>query len=228
MLIQLSLTPMTPQEPSLLVDLVESALPSSGLTEPLQPPASAPAQRAARQPASRKTAVGRKAPEAIKSPMTPEPIPQNTAPQNRTPSDAPSAQEIRPPVSAGQAPSQNSSLAEPPSRVAPVEESASRVSYAEHEAVMNGYASILHALISEHREYPQQALLRGEEGTVKLRIVLAGNGGLVDVHALSNAPSHLVAASVEAVRASAPFPPLPTLLGSGQQAFEVSLVYRIQ
>jgi TonB family protein len=90
------------------------------------------------------------------------------------------------------------------------------------------YAAKLRELIAAHRIYPEQSLRRGEEGSVKLRIVLTSDGGLIDVHALSDAPSRLVTASLQAVRASAPFPPLPPALGASRNAFEVSVVYKIQ
>jgi TonB family protein len=90
------------------------------------------------------------------------------------------------------------------------------------------YAALLHAQIVRHRIYPEQALRRGEEGVVKLRLVLTRDGALREVKSLSDNPVRLVAASLEAVQAAVPFPPLPAALGSNEETFEVAVVYKIR
>ena len=90
------------------------------------------------------------------------------------------------------------------------------------------YVSRLHVLIAAHKSYPSQALMRGEKGTVTLFIALEHDGKLLDVTARANAPSLLVAASIQAVKAAAPFPPFPEELVEPRATFEVPITFKLR
>ena len=94
--------------------------------------------------------------------------------------------------------------------------------------MLGQYASRLQALIAAHKVYPALSLERGEEGTVLLRVTLAGDGALLNVRSVSDISSRLVGASLQALRASAPFPPLPVALGAASETFDVPLIYKIE
>ena len=112
--------------------------------------------------------------------------------------------------------------------IAPRAPTAPAPSAGERAALAGQYAQRLHALIAAHKIYPPQSLQHGEEGTVTLRIVVAGDGQLLDVRPLAAAPSRLLTASLAAVQASTPLPPLPAALGRARQIFEVAVVYKIE
>ena len=90
------------------------------------------------------------------------------------------------------------------------------------------YAARLRGLIDAHKAYPPQALMRREEGTVRLRIVVDRDGKLVEVTVLSAASPHLVDASVEATKAAAPFPSLPAELSTQRATFELPITFRLE
>ncbi|HEY6334518.1 MAG TPA: TonB family protein [Alphaproteobacteria bacterium] len=116
---------------------------------------------------------------------------------------------------------------------APIQEAAASpsVAHIDMAAMKNAlgqYASRLHGLIEAHKSYPAQALMRREEGTVVLRIVIEHDGKLVDVSVLSGSPSRLVEASVQATKAAAPFPSLPSDINLPRATFELPITFRLQ
>ncbi len=117
----------------------------------------------------------------------------------------------------------------PPAQQAALPQSSARqVDAALAKEALGHYVSRLHVLIAAHKSYPTQALIRGEGGTVTLYIALEHDGQLDDVTARSNASSLLVAASIEAVKAAAPFPPFPLGLDQQRATFEVPIVFKLQ
>ena len=136
-----------------------------------------------------------------------------------------------PPGAPPSAPSETVPVAEP---ALPVQQAATppgvarQVDAALAKAALGQYVSRLHVLIAAHKSYPSQALMRGEKGTVTLYVALEHDGRLVDVTARSNAPSLLVAASIQAVKAAAPFPPFPEELVQPRATFEVPITFKLQ
>lgn len=90
------------------------------------------------------------------------------------------------------------------------------------------YAGALFRLIDANKAYPEQALRRGEEGTVVLRLTIARDGSLLAVESAAPAPRRLVKAALDAVSRAAPFPPLPPPLAADEAVFEVPVVYRLE
>ncbi|EME69503.1 tonb family protein [Paramagnetospirillum caucaseum] len=91
------------------------------------------------------------------------------------------------------------------------------------------YVGILHERIARHRVYPPQAMRRREEGDVRLRILLAGDGSLVDILSLAEASAQLTQAARRAIESAAPFDPPPR--GGGGElrlAFDVTVAFRLR
>ncbi len=90
------------------------------------------------------------------------------------------------------------------------------------------YVGRLHQRIVSHRIYPPQAMRRREEGDVRLRILLAGDGSLVDIFNLAEASAQLTQAARAAIQSAAPFDP-PPRGGGGERrlAFDVTVAFRL-
>lgn len=77
------------------------------------------------------------------------------------------------------------------------------------------YLAHVRARVDRHREYPYLARRANLEGTIRLRISIAASGQLLAVTPTAGASLEpLVDAALRSVSSSAPFPPLPTALGS--------------
>jgi len=93
---------------------------------------------------------------------------------------------------------------------------------------INAYVSTLHRLIDLRKVYPRSSEIRGEEGTVVLRLTLDAGGGLLAVRVDAPGPEALVDASFAAVeRAASEFPPFPAALAGGRADFIVLVVFRL-
>ncbi len=98
------------------------------------------------------------------------------------------------------------------------------------EAVDYGaYVGRLHERIARYRVYPPQAMRRREEGDVRLRILLAGDGSLLDILSLAEASVQLTRAARQAIESAAPFDP-PPRGGGGERrlAFDVTVAFRLR
>lgn len=98
------------------------------------------------------------------------------------------------------------------------------------EAVDYGaYVGRLHERIARYRVYPPQAMRRREEGDVRLRILLAGDGSLLDILSLAEASAQLTRAARQAIESAAPFDP-PPRGGGGERrlAFDVTVAFRLR
>jgi periplasmic protein TonB len=94
--------------------------------------------------------------------------------------------------------------------------------------VLAHYSRILLDRLERHKTYPVLAQRRGEEGTVTVRLTVSEDGRLLDVEPVGESPGRLVEASLAAVQAAAPFPPLPPELGSRQAVFNLPIIYRLR
>ena len=88
------------------------------------------------------------------------------------------------------------------------------------------YFTVLHAMIDEVKTYPMRALRHRLEGSVVVRVVVDDMGALVSA-VIEEGDEAFVAASLDAVRRAAPFPPLPSSLGN-RLVFDVPLHYRLR
>ncbi len=95
------------------------------------------------------------------------------------------------------------------------------------DRLLAAYARRVLAQLEQHKTYPIMSQRRGEEGTITLRITVAADGRVIDVHPVADGPSRLVHASLDAVTAAAPFPPLPAGLGANRMVFNLPITYRL-
>lgn len=194
--------------PAVKVELIAEAIPAVPAPRPAV--SSAPQTIDAASPPARH----KPRPNVAASPQgRPSPVPSETADLSLPPfTAASSASEQAPaaPVPAEAPPADDSGAANDPSR-------------------MTDYASLLHTLVSVHKVYPQQAMRRGEQGVIRLRVTLATDGTLVEVEAENDAVSpRLRAAAIQAVRNAAPFPSVPLATHGRPTTFVVSLNYFLQ
>ncbi len=90
------------------------------------------------------------------------------------------------------------------------------------------YSRGLLDLLERHKVYPLLSQRRGEQGTIVIRLTLAEDGHLLRAEPLGGGPGRLIEASLAAVQAAAPFPPLPAELGGREAVFNVPITYRLQ
>jgi len=90
------------------------------------------------------------------------------------------------------------------------------------------YFGMVRMKIEGNKKYPVVARKRQVEGRVKVRFVIESDGTVSDL-VLSEGSRHamLDEAALEAVRASAPFPPPPRRLFSGPVSLEVSILFEL-
>jgi|GEM_PF-6366522 len=91
--------------------------------------------------------------------------------------------------------------------------------------ILARYSGLLLERLERHKNYPLLSQRRNEEGTINIRLTLAQDGHLMQVELVGSGPPRLVEASLAAVEAAAPFPPLPVELGSRQAAFNLPITY---
>ena len=243
-LLQARLPPAPAEPPPIPVELVAVAAPGAAVApapaaETTPPPARAaePPPAAPPQTTAAPTALPQARPLAETAPSLaelPPPLPRERPPERLATAIPPAPAKLTahrpdaPPPQPQAAPATPTTPAPALAMIAPHAPTAPTLTTGEREALAGQYAERLHTLIAEHRIYPPQSLLHGEQGTVTLRIVVAGNGQLLDVRPAAAAPSRLVSASLAAVQAAAPLPPLPVALGAARQTFEVAVVYKIE
>jgi protein TonB len=95
----------------------------------------------------------------------------------------------------------------------------------DREALVRTYLSEVRRRISREKRYPRSARRRGIEGTVQLRFAIARDGTIAGLRA--EGTDVLSDAAVEAVRAAAPFRPLPEALGHAIRV-NVPLVFELE
>jgi protein TonB len=85
------------------------------------------------------------------------------------------------------------------------------------------YVALVRERLAAHKRYPPLARKRGLEGSVLVRLAIAGDGALSDVHAVGSAPDLLARSAVDAARRASPLPPPPR----GPVRIEVPMRFRI-
>jgi TonB family protein len=191
----------------------------------LPPPAAAPPPPM-EQPAPEPPRVESGSPTEEVAPPIPVMRPR---PRHEPQHPAPVVAAIKQAEPAASAPAAPASAPQPAVQQAAAPPAAARtVDAALAKEALGRYAAVLHGLIEARKSYPPQALLRHEQGIVRLRIVVDQGGRLIEVTALSEAPAHLIEASVQATKAAAPFPALPTELGTPRATFELPITFRLE
>lgn len=90
------------------------------------------------------------------------------------------------------------------------------------------YSRLLLGQLERFKTYPVLSQRRGEEGTVLLRLTLAEDGRLLSAEPVGQGPERLVLASLAAVQAASPFPPLPEEMNSRQLVFDLPITYQLR
>ncbi len=190
----------------------------SRLAAPAPPPAKprpSTARPATARPARHPRPLAHRA-----APLPPKPAPPAAAvaaPSARTPAEgSPPAGRIAaaPPAAAGAsiAPPLDASAAAPPAKA----------------EILARYSRTLLDRLERHKTYPLSSQRRGEEGTIVVRLTVAEDGHLIHVEPVGDGPHRLVEASLAAVQAGAPFPPLPAELGTRVAIFSLPITYRLR
>ncbi|HIJ62621.1 MAG TPA: TonB family protein [Rhodospirillaceae bacterium] len=94
--------------------------------------------------------------------------------------------------------------------------------------VLARYSRQLLGRLENFKTYPALSQRRGEEGTILLRLTLAEDGRLISAEPLGDGAARLVQASLTAVQAASPFPPIPEELNSRQLVFDLPVSYRLR
>jgi TonB family protein len=89
------------------------------------------------------------------------------------------------------------------------------------------YLTDIQGKVATHLHYPPQALRRGEQGVVHVRLTLSQRGDLLDASTDAEAAPRLRDAALQAVRDSTPFPPPPSTVAP-QAKLVVPVIFTIQ
>lgn len=204
-------SPPPPDEPAQVMEVTMAWLPPPEIADEAPPVKAAPPPPQAARPPT---------PVAVARPVAaPHPAPVHAA------AVAPALAEVSSSAADGPAaPSQVAAVAPqagpPPPVAAPAP--------ADEGVILAGYARRFLEQLERHKSYPALSLRRGEEGTVTIRITVAADGRVLDAHPVGEGPSRLETASLEAVAAAAPFPPLPSGLGGDRVVFNLPVTYRLR
>jgi len=96
------------------------------------------------------------------------------------------------------------------------------------QAILREWQAGIKASIKGHKQYPAMAERLGHSGSVKFRFSLDAGGELLSVGVKSSAGwDELDAAALEAVRAAAPFTPIPLELGRDELTLAMTLRFKL-
>ena len=94
--------------------------------------------------------------------------------------------------------------------------------------IINQYVTQVYKLIDAKKRYPRQSLIRREEGTVLLEIVILNTGQLKSVKSIKAEFQRLVDSSFDAVESAAPFPEFPEEITKKNMIIQVPVIYKIR
>jgi TonB family protein len=94
--------------------------------------------------------------------------------------------------------------------------------------IINQYVTQVYKLIDAKKKYPRQSLIRREEGTVLLEIIIHNNGQLKSVKSIKAKFQRLVDSSFDAVESAAPFPAFPKEITNKKMIIQVPVIYTIR
>jgi protein TonB len=102
-----------------------------------------------------------------------------------------------------------------------------RLSAPERENLLAAYLHTIRERVASHRRYPHSARRLGLEGTIRVQFHVDQCGDVSGMSLVIPSQHQLLRdASIEAIRASVPFPTPPKELGNGLDV-EVSIVFRL-
>lgn len=95
--------------------------------------------------------------------------------------------------------------------------------------VIADYAALLKSWLGRHMHYPVQARLNGIEGTAVVRVVMSRDGRILS-YQLEQSSGHAVLdrEAIEAVKRSAPLPPLPPEMKQIELKLRLPLVFSVR
>ena len=96
------------------------------------------------------------------------------------------------------------------------------------KGIINQYVTQVYKLIDAKKRYPRQSLIRREEGTVLLEIVILNTGQLKSVKSIKAEFQRLVDSSFDAVESAAPFPEFPEEITKKNMIIQVPVIYKIR
>jgi protein TonB len=98
------------------------------------------------------------------------------------------------------------------------------------ENALASYARAIRSRIDNNKEYPYQARRQEQEGLVRVRFTLAGNGLLAGDPVLAGSCRYpkLNAAALEAVRKAQPYPAFPPQIQEKTLSFTIDVVFSLK
>jgi protein TonB len=95
---------------------------------------------------------------------------------------------------------------------------------------LRGYGARVAGLVMRWRRYPRRAMLRGQQGTVRVRIRVNRSGALVGLPNVVRSCGHdeLDAEAIRMVRRAAPFPVLPAGYVESEGRLTIPVVFRLR
>jgi protein TonB len=197
---------------------------------PEEKPAAPQAAREAPSPPQRRTAqVAKKSPPAAPAPQEQDKTPAKLAEKDKTP---------EPPLAPKPRRAENETIVARPlptlkDLLPPVYSSYSEGSRGSRNAIALdsrepryvSYLTSLKQAIESEWIYPSRALRYGLQGKLRLEFTILRNGRLEEVHLIRSSGSHVLdEEAVRAVRAAAPYRPLPAWMGE-RQSFTAGFEY---
>ena len=183
--------------------------PVSTSSTPASPPTEKLIPRPQPEPKKQPKPTTRPAPEALSAPP-PDPVPARP--------EKPKPQEVKELARADASGSETASRRGAPSFLAPVP-----------RELLADYQRTLYRQIERAKRYPLQSRLNREEGTVKVRFVIASSGAVSEVKVIKSSGFDLIdRAAVAAVEDAAPFPPLPEGLSGSRLPVTVPIRFSLR
>ncbi|MEJ2419259.1 MAG: energy transducer TonB, partial [Exilibacterium sp.] len=100
---------------------------------------------------------------------------------------------------------------------------------AKQEETRRRYRSKIWELVLRYLEYPQRAQRRGQEGTVRLSVVIDRSGRIIKLVFLEQSQYHLLNQAVtRAAKRANPFPPVPEELEGGEFNFNMPFTFHVK
>lgn len=98
----------------------------------------------------------------------------------------------------------------------------------EDSQALDDYGRSLCELLARHRQYPRLAALRGWEGEVRLRLKVAGKGGLLAVQVVRSSGHELLDRHALQLVQGTALPALPERFGDREIQVDVPIHYKLQ
>lgn len=208
------------------VSLLSAPSPEKNLVEGTRTPR-APAARSTRAP----TVIAQKDSPALPNqpPLLPEKAPGNeiARAEPRVPDPPRTREPLQENAIVAERPLPSlKDLLPPPSWSSSGARSSTPVSLNTRDPVYVTYFNKIKQLIEAQWEYPEMALRYGLQGKLALEFTISGNGGLEQIRLIRSSGSQLLDdEAVRAIKAAAPFPPIPPWIKSNPLLISASMEY---